>query len=54
MHISLAHFESPDQDKIEESDQEKKDEHGQDKIDESALETKILNHSFIIHKVFTI
>ncbi len=49
MHISLAHFESPDQDKIEESDQEKKDEHGQDKIDESALETKILNQ--LIHQI---
>ena len=41
MHISLAHFESPDQDKIEES--------GQDKIDESALETKILNQ--LIHQI---
>lgn len=41
MHISLAHFESPGQ--------EKKDEHGQDKIDESALETKILNQ--LIHQI---
>lgn len=49
MHISLAHFESPDQDKIEESGQEKKDKHGQDKIDESALETKILNQ--LIHQI---
>lgn len=41
MHISLAHFKSPGQ--------EKKDEHGQDKIDESALETKILNQ--LIHQI---
>ena len=41
MHISLAHFESPGQ--------EKKDEHDQDKIDESALETKILNQ--LIHQI---
>ena len=49
MHISLAHFESPGQEKKDEHAQDKIDEHGQDKIDESALETKILNQ--LIHQI---